>query len=239
MTTLARISNEIAQAREALRADIQKLSAQQAATQRDFDSLWSVVQELRANQVSLAKVQRDLLTMAAGAWKATEAQLNQVLTALYPGGAVGFSYEITDPATGATQTFKGDFSMIQTRHTTRHVKLVPKDADGNITQVVNALGQTTRYTFDANGNELLIFTTTAEAVNEVFGRETAMPVNAGVVRVAVPGDYQGRMVEYLAVIEGLDVVDKIKGAKTKTILRGFFKDVPVEEVVIESVKVVK
>jgi peptidyl-prolyl cis-trans isomerase B (cyclophilin B) len=37
------------------------------------------------------------------------------------------------------------------------------------------------------------------------------------------------------VIEGMDVVDKIKGVKTKTLFRGF-GDVPVEDVVIESVK---
>lgn len=65
----------------------------------------------------------------------------------------------------------------------------------------------------------------SEAVNEVFGRETAMPVNAGVVRVAVPGDYQGRMVEYLAVIEGLDVqVDQrarvVVNERTGTIVMG-------------------
>jgi peptidyl-prolyl cis-trans isomerase B (cyclophilin B) len=37
------------------------------------------------------------------------------------------------------------------------------------------------------------------------------------------------------VIEGMDVVDKIKEVKTKTLVRGF-GDVPVESVVIESVK---
>ncbi len=37
------------------------------------------------------------------------------------------------------------------------------------------------------------------------------------------------------VIEGMDIVDKIKGVKTKTLVRGF-SDVPVESVVIESVK---
>src|SRR5204863_4340471 len=41
------------------------------------------------------------------------------------------------------------------------------------------------------------------------------------------------------VIEGMDVIDKIKAVKTKTILRGAMKDVPAEEVVIESIKVVK
>jgi peptidyl-prolyl cis-trans isomerase B (cyclophilin B) len=38
------------------------------------------------------------------------------------------------------------------------------------------------------------------------------------------------------VIEGADVVDKIKAVETKSILGGAFDDVPVEDVVIESVK---
>jgi cyclophilin family peptidyl-prolyl cis-trans isomerase len=37
------------------------------------------------------------------------------------------------------------------------------------------------------------------------------------------------------VIEGMDVVDKIKAVKTKTLFRGF-SDVPVEDVVIESIR---
>ena len=38
------------------------------------------------------------------------------------------------------------------------------------------------------------------------------------------------------VIEGMDVVDKIEGTRTST--RGFFRDVPVEDIVIESAKIV-
>lgn len=38
------------------------------------------------------------------------------------------------------------------------------------------------------------------------------------------------------VVEGMDVVDKIEGARTST--RGFFRDVPVEDIVIESAKIV-
>jgi len=65
----------------------------------------------------------------------------------------------------------------------------------------------------------------SEAVNAVFGSETAIPVNAGVVRVAVPGDYQGRLVEYLAAIESLDVqVDQrarvVVNERTGTIVMG-------------------
>lgn len=65
----------------------------------------------------------------------------------------------------------------------------------------------------------------AEAVDNVFGKETAMPVNAGVVRVAVPREYQGRMVQYLAVIEGLDVqVDQrarvVVNERTGTVVMG-------------------
>ena len=39
------------------------------------------------------------------------------------------------------------------------------------------------------------------------------------------------------VIEGMDVVDKIKAVKTGT--KGSFRDVPLEDVVIKSVKVVE
>ena len=38
------------------------------------------------------------------------------------------------------------------------------------------------------------------------------------------------------VVEGMDVVDKIEGTRTSN--RGFFRDVPVEDIVIESAKIV-
>jgi cyclophilin family peptidyl-prolyl cis-trans isomerase len=38
------------------------------------------------------------------------------------------------------------------------------------------------------------------------------------------------------VIEGMDVVDKIKNVKTKAVLPGVFEDVPVEDVVIKKVR---
>ena len=38
------------------------------------------------------------------------------------------------------------------------------------------------------------------------------------------------------VVEGMDVVDKIEGTRTST--RGFFRDVPVEDIIIESAKIV-
>jgi flagellar P-ring protein precursor FlgI len=65
----------------------------------------------------------------------------------------------------------------------------------------------------------------AEAVDAVFGTETATPVNAGVVRVAVPGDYQGRLVSYLAAIESLEVqVDQrarvVVNERTGTVVMG-------------------
>lgn len=65
----------------------------------------------------------------------------------------------------------------------------------------------------------------AEAVDGVFGTETATPVNAGVVRVAVPGDYQGRLVSYLAAIESLEVqVDQrarvVVNERTGTVVMG-------------------
>lgn len=65
----------------------------------------------------------------------------------------------------------------------------------------------------------------AEAVDAVFGAETATPVNAGVVRVTVPTDYQGRLVPFLAAVEGLEVqVDQrarvVVNERTGTVVLG-------------------
>lgn len=46
---------------------------------------------------------------------------------------------------------------------------------------------------------------TAEAIDNVFGKGTAVPVNAGLVRSSIPVSFQGRVVEYIATMEGLDV----------------------------------
>lgn len=46
---------------------------------------------------------------------------------------------------------------------------------------------------------------TAEAIDGVFGKGSALPVNAGFVKATIPTAFQGRVVEYIASIEGLDV----------------------------------
>ncbi len=46
---------------------------------------------------------------------------------------------------------------------------------------------------------------TAEAIDNVFGKGTALPVNAGLVKSTIPPSFQGRVVEYIATMEGLDV----------------------------------
>ncbi|ULA63129.1 MAG: hypothetical protein LZF86_100127 [Nitrospira sp.] len=46
---------------------------------------------------------------------------------------------------------------------------------------------------------------TAEAIDGVFGKGSALPVNAGHVRATIPTNFHGRVVEYIASIEGLDV----------------------------------
>lgn len=46
---------------------------------------------------------------------------------------------------------------------------------------------------------------TAEAIDGVFGKGSASAVNAGAVKAAIPSSFQGRVVEYIASIEGLDV----------------------------------
>lgn len=45
----------------------------------------------------------------------------------------------------------------------------------------------------------------AEAINTVFGERTAKPINASMVRAAIPLEFQGRVVQYIATIEALDV----------------------------------
>ena len=65
----------------------------------------------------------------------------------------------------------------------------------------------------------------SEAIDHVFGKETALPVSAGVIQVAIPKDYQGRVVQYLAAVEGLDVqVDQralvVVNERTGTVVMG-------------------
>jgi flagellar P-ring protein precursor FlgI len=51
---------------------------------------------------------------------------------------------------------------------------------------------------------------TAEAIDSAFGKGSASAVNAGSVKATIPPAFQGRIVEYIASIEGLDVtVDSI------------------------------
>jgi flagellar P-ring protein precursor FlgI len=46
---------------------------------------------------------------------------------------------------------------------------------------------------------------TAEAVDGMFGRGVATPVNAGLVKTTIPSSYRGRVVEFIAMIEGIEV----------------------------------
>lgn len=46
---------------------------------------------------------------------------------------------------------------------------------------------------------------TAEAIEGVFGKGSAVAVNAGAVKAIIPPAFHGRVVEYIASIEGLDV----------------------------------
>ena len=46
---------------------------------------------------------------------------------------------------------------------------------------------------------------TTEAIDGVFGKGSAMAVNSGLVRASIPETFRGRVVEYIAAIEGLDV----------------------------------
>ena len=46
---------------------------------------------------------------------------------------------------------------------------------------------------------------TAEAIDGVFGKGSATAVNAGMIRASIPASFRGRVVEYIAMIEGLDV----------------------------------
>ncbi|MBI5410643.1 MAG: flagellar basal body P-ring protein FlgI [Nitrospirae bacterium] len=44
-----------------------------------------------------------------------------------------------------------------------------------------------------------------DVIDSIMGPGTAVPVNAGQVRAAVPAGFQGRVVQYIAMIEALDV----------------------------------
>jgi flagellar P-ring protein precursor FlgI len=46
---------------------------------------------------------------------------------------------------------------------------------------------------------------TTAAIDGVFGKGSATAVNAGLVRASIPETFRGRVVEYIAAIEGLDV----------------------------------
>ncbi|THI89528.1 MAG: flagellar basal body P-ring protein FlgI [Nitrospira sp. CG24A] len=46
---------------------------------------------------------------------------------------------------------------------------------------------------------------TTEAIDGVFGKGSAMAVNSGLVRASIPAAFRGRVVEYIATIEGLDI----------------------------------
>ncbi len=46
---------------------------------------------------------------------------------------------------------------------------------------------------------------TTEAIDGVFGKGSATAVNSGLVRAMIPATFRGRVVEYIATIEGLDV----------------------------------
>jgi flagellar P-ring protein precursor FlgI len=46
---------------------------------------------------------------------------------------------------------------------------------------------------------------TTEAIDGVFGKGSATAVNSGLVRASIPETFRGRVVEYIATIEGLDV----------------------------------
>ena len=46
---------------------------------------------------------------------------------------------------------------------------------------------------------------TTEAIDGVFGKGSATAVNSGLVRAAIPATFRGRVVEYIAAIEGLNV----------------------------------
>jgi flagellar P-ring protein precursor FlgI len=45
----------------------------------------------------------------------------------------------------------------------------------------------------------------SEAIDGVFGAGTALPVNSGQIRSTIPVNFQGRIVQYLATLEALDV----------------------------------
>jgi len=61
--------------------------------------------------------------------------LTKILAVITPGPAVEFSFVVT---TETGEVLEGVSVVIQNRHTTIHVKGVPKDADGNVTTLDGA-----------------------------------------------------------------------------------------------------
>lgn len=46
----------------------------------------------------------------------------------------------------------------------------------------------------------------ADAIDSVLGAGTAVPISSGQVRTSIPASFQGRVVQYIATVEGLDVM---------------------------------
>jgi flagellar P-ring protein precursor FlgI len=64
-----------------------------------------------------------------------------------------------------------------------------------------------------------------EVIDKAFGEGTAVPVNGGLVRAAVPSAFQGRVVSYIAALESLEVsVDQpakvVVNERTGTVVLG-------------------
>ncbi len=104
-----------------------------AAVAKGYETVLSDLEKLRsgtANEFASLQNRFDLLEVK----QAQQTELiNRILKALLPGPAVSISIVVFDPVTGETLELQNGETMIQNRHTTRTVSLVPKDADGNVT----------------------------------------------------------------------------------------------------------
>lgn len=95
------------------------------------------------NQIIQQQAEQGLLLKAIGEVQVTQTSaLNSILQAVTPpppGPAVGIYFIVSDPQTGVI-LFEGDSPLQanQSRHSTRHVKVIAKDVDGNVTTLDQA-----------------------------------------------------------------------------------------------------
>lgn len=129
-------------------------------------------------------------------------------------------------------SFGGNAAKVQKNHPT-----VGRIPDGALVEreVILAFGTGDFLTYHLKEADFTTVSRMRQAVNNRFGADIARPADGGTLQVAVPGRYQGRMVEFVAALEGLEVQSDqlakiVVNSRTGTIVMG-------EQVRIDTVAV--